>query len=203
MQKSLVPGICGRFMNTTAYFIKEEVNHWLNIVGLVFDNRVLINQGNELGLGNSLCYRIQSILVQKYYGDITVVPDIKWRDYAQILTNPDENMVRNYTIIGEKCTWPRKFCYRKQITKLIPAVISLIKNHLAIELCIDEILLRLRVRKLNDPRVKTMLIKKTSTPVMLRPLTPASSPNALPNVSKDEDAELKVHISFFSSVLIS
>jgi hypothetical protein len=68
-----------------------------------------MKKGNELGFKNSIFFRMQSMLVQKYYGDITVVPDIKWKDYAQILTNPDKDMMTNYTIVGEKCTWPRMF----------------------------------------------------------------------------------------------
>jgi hypothetical protein len=46
--------------------------------------------------------------VQKYYGDITIVPDISIGDYARIVANPTEEMVTDYTIMGEKATWPRK-----------------------------------------------------------------------------------------------
>ncbi|KAJ3327300.1 hypothetical protein HDU76_012033 [Blyttiomyces sp. JEL0837] len=105
-----------------SYLIRSEILHRLG-------------QLADLGLGGSFLYRIRAILVQKYYGDITIVPAIPLTEYPHIVSNPDVEMCTAYTLIGERATWPQ---------------VSIIKNHLEIELAIDEILYRLRVRKLDE-----------------------------------------------------
>jgi TAG lipase/steryl ester hydrolase/phospholipase A2/LPA acyltransferase len=63
----------------------------------------------DLGIKGSLLYRVKAILVQKYYGDITIVPSLAVKDYAEIVTNPDDDMYAYYMSVGEKATWPRKY----------------------------------------------------------------------------------------------
>ncbi|KAJ1541356.1 hypothetical protein HK405_010720, partial [Cladochytrium tenue] len=82
---------------------------------------------SSLGLSSSLIYRIKAIFVQRYYGDITIVPSIGLSDFAQLISNPNAAMMTAYTIAGEQ--------------------VSFIKNHCQVEMAIDEIIYRLRVKR--------------------------------------------------------
>ncbi|KAJ3096082.1 hypothetical protein HDU97_006228 [Phlyctochytrium planicorne] len=82
-------------VDTVSYLIRSEVLHRLH-------------QLSELGLSNSLIYRVKAILVQKYYGDITVVPDFKATDYFTIISNPDKELATRFSIIGERVSWPSR-----------------------------------------------------------------------------------------------
>ena len=62
-------------------------------------------------------YRTQAILMQKYYGDITIVPAMTISDYGQIVTNPNVELFYRYLIAGERATWP---------------LIALMKSHLQV-----------------------------------------------------------------------
>lgn len=93
---------------------------------------------------------------QKYSGDITIVPSVPLYKLTELISNPDPEMVLYYTTMGEKATWSCKLhcCIHYILLSFStlptpPIVVSTIKNHLQIELCIDEILYRLRVRKLS------------------------------------------------------
>lgn len=110
------------FVGKCTYLMKSELLHRLN-------------QLTDLGLGGSLIYRIKAILVQRYYGDITIVPSIALGEYTKVISNPDNEMMTAYTIAGERAAWQK---------------VNIIKNHCQIEMCLDEILYRLRVKKLND-----------------------------------------------------
>ncbi|KAG0099967.1 hypothetical protein BGZ93_004893 [Podila epicladia] len=75
----------------------------------------------------------QAIMSQRYYGDITIVPDMGMEDYLNIVSNPTQDSLIASTLKGEKATWPK---------------ISIIRNHCSIEHCLDDILYRLRLRRL-------------------------------------------------------
>jgi len=115
-----------------------------------------------MGIRIPLLYRFQSILEQKYYGDITIVPEITSSDYMKLIASPTPETVIDCAIRGEKATWPRKyefsFCHLFNfidwITKFNKVIIlhmrffhfqleiSIIKNHCLVELCIDDIIYR-------------------------------------------------------------
>ncbi|KAJ3411302.1 hypothetical protein HDV05_002406 [Chytridiales sp. JEL 0842] len=109
---------------------------------------------SEIGIKGSLLYRVKAILVQKYYGDITIVPSIAVKDYTEIVTNPDNEMMAYYTTVGERATWPQ---------------VSIMKNHCQIEMCIDEILYRLRVRKLEGHMQQQQAQPQSSGQRKIRP----------------------------------
>nr|KAJ3421245.1 hypothetical protein HK105_004130 [Polyrhizophydium stewartii] len=83
----------------------------------------------ELGFFPSLFSRVKSIVCQKYWGDITIVPYLPWSKYPLILANPTTDMVTDYIIDGEHATWPK---------------IAIIRNHCSIEQCINQNILNLR-----------------------------------------------------------
>ncbi|CAM0137203.1 unnamed protein product [Umbelopsis sp. WA50703] len=98
-------------------------------------------QLTELGVMPSLFYRLQAIMSQRYSGDITIVPEIGYSEFLKVLSNPTPQSVMEAIIRGERATWPK---------------MSIIKNHLQIELTIDAIIYRLRLRRLLDDNKQTL-----------------------------------------------
>ncbi|KAI9284620.1 acyl transferase/acyl hydrolase/lysophospholipase [Umbelopsis sp. AD052] len=89
-------------------------------------------QLTELGVMPSLFYKLQAIMSQRYSGDITIVPEIGYSEFLKVLSNPTPQSVMEAMIRGEKATWPK---------------MSIIRNHLQIELTIDAIIYRMRLRR--------------------------------------------------------
>ncbi|KAL4214384.1 hypothetical protein AB4K20DRAFT_1276708 [Rhizopus microsporus] len=79
--------------------------------------------------------KIQTIMSQKYSGDITIIPEVSYSDFLRVLSNPTAKSIRDAILRGERATWPK---------------LSIIRNHLQIELAIDQILYRLRLLRLNE-----------------------------------------------------
>ncbi|CEG81149.1 hypothetical protein RMATCC62417_15380 [Rhizopus microsporus] len=79
--------------------------------------------------------KIQTIMSQKYSGDITIIPEVSYSDFLKVLSNPTTKSIRDAILRGERATWPK---------------LSIIRNHLQIELAIDQILYRLRLLRLNE-----------------------------------------------------
>ncbi|KAI9219552.1 acyl transferase/acyl hydrolase/lysophospholipase [Blastocladiella britannica] len=93
------------------------------------------NQLRELGLLPEVLYRVQSIVSQKYLGDVTIIPDIDVVDFGNVMTNPTPKSMIASTIKGERATWPK---------------VSIMQNHLAVEMALDEMLYRCRLRALTE-----------------------------------------------------
>ncbi|KAF9380529.1 hypothetical protein CPB97_008280 [Podila verticillata] len=110
-----------------------------------------MNQLSLLGVMPGLIHKVQAIMSQRYYGDITIVPDMGVEDYLNIVSNPTPDSLMASTLKGEKATWPQ---------------ISIIRNHCSIEHCLDDILYRLRLRRLQAfrayPHAGAPLSKVTS-----------------------------------------
>lgn len=61
-------------------------------------------ESNELGLWVD---KLRGVLMQKYDGDINIIPPRKPMNVLRVLSNPTVEDVRNYIRTGEKTTWPR------------------------------------------------------------------------------------------------
>ncbi|CAG8784048.1 7370_t:CDS:10 [Gigaspora margarita] len=120
--KNLIPSTVSRLVGWFLFFAISELEHRLT-------------QLSEFGVMPSLLYRTKAIMSQRYYGDITIVPNISYTDFFRILSNPTPEVVQKATLRGERATWPK---------------ISIIRNHCQIELTLDEIVYRLRRRQLGD-----------------------------------------------------
>lgn len=72
---------------------------------------------------------LRAIIDQKYVGDITIVPDVKWADYPQLLTNPTADRLSHCLSLSERSTW-----------KMIP----IIRGACEIEFTLDECVRRMR-----------------------------------------------------------
>ncbi|KAF8950883.1 hypothetical protein BGZ52_001188 [Haplosporangium bisporale] len=115
-----------------------------------------MNQLSLLGVMPGLIHKVQAIMSQRYYGDITIVPDMGVEDYLNIVSNPTPDSLMASTLKGEKATWPRKTFVSLDVC---------LKPNL-IEHCLDDILYRLRLRRLEAfrayPHAGAPLSKVTS-----------------------------------------
>ncbi|MFT6910361.1 MAG: TAG lipase/steryl ester hydrolase/phospholipase A2/LPA acyltransferase [Oleiphilaceae bacterium] len=48
-----------------------------------------------------------SMMSQNYYGDVTIAPKYKLAHYLKILSNPDQKMIKELMLEGERATWPK------------------------------------------------------------------------------------------------
>lgn len=122
------------------------------------------NQLRELGILPELLYRAQSIVSQRYMGDITIIPNIHISDYMKIVSNPTPESILAATLKGEKATWPK---------------VSIMQNHLQIEIALDEMLYQCRLQSLDMPKSlhKQLLTSDQSSA--------QSSSSTLPRTSKN------------------
>ncbi|KAI9103145.1 acyl transferase/acyl hydrolase/lysophospholipase [Phlyctochytrium arcticum] len=119
------PSLFTRTVKKFASLVRSEVQH-------------RFSQMSDLGVSSSLVYRMRTILSQRYTGDITIVPWVRYVDYLRLLGNPDPEMYIYCSNLGERATWPQ---------------ISLLRNRCQIELCIDNMLYRLRIRRFMEERI--------------------------------------------------
>jgi len=90
-----------------------------------------IHMLSELGIFPVVCTKVQSMLSQRYSGDITIVPDISYTDYPALMSNPSPDFLIEARLRGERATWPK---------------LSIIHNHCAVELAIDNALYAMNVK---------------------------------------------------------
>jgi len=85
----------------------------------------------EIGVLPNVLTKAASVLNQKYSGDITILPAIRYADFPHMLSNPSEAFMVAAALAGERATWPQ---------------LSRIRNHCAIELALDDAVQALRTR---------------------------------------------------------
>jgi TAG lipase / steryl ester hydrolase / phospholipase A2 / LPA acyltransferase len=90
----------------------------------------------DLGIFPNLVTKARSVLSQKYSGDITILPEIYYRDFPRMLKNPTAEFMVQACLSGERATWPK---------------LSRIRNHCAVELELDAAVQQLRARVVFSP----------------------------------------------------
>ncbi|RFU33555.1 hypothetical protein B7463_g2787, partial [Scytalidium lignicola] len=90
----------------------------------------------ELGIFPNLVTKLRSVLSQKYSGDITILPEIDYKNLPRMLKNPTSGFMLQACLSGERATWPK---------------LSRIRNHCAIELELDRAVQTLRARVVFSP----------------------------------------------------
>ena len=103
----------------------------------------------EMGIFPNILTKTVSVLSQKYSGDITIFPEISYSDFPRMLSNPTPEFMRHAMLSGERATWPK---------------ISIIKNHCAIELALDDAVQKLRARVAFSPSEVELRMNKQITP---------------------------------------
>jgi TAG lipase/steryl ester hydrolase/phospholipase A2/LPA acyltransferase len=90
----------------------------------------------ELDIFPNLVTKARSVLSQKYSGDITILPEVSYKDLSRILKNPTSEFMIQTCLCGERATWPR---------------LSRIRNRCAVELELDAAVQTLRARVVFSP----------------------------------------------------
>ncbi|KAG0274611.1 hypothetical protein BGZ95_009615 [Linnemannia exigua] len=144
LHNSLARSPTNRVIGWMLYQARSELQHRMNQLSI-------------LGVMPGLIQKAQAIMAQRYYGDITIVPDIEVDDYLNIVSNPTVDFLVGATLKGERATWPK---------------ISIIKNHCSIEHCLDDILYRLRLRRLEAYRPPATASKHTAGNSVFTPAPP-------------------------------
>ncbi|KAE8447038.1 hypothetical protein EG329_011173 [Mollisiaceae sp. DMI_Dod_QoI] len=90
----------------------------------------------DLGIFPNLVTKCRSVLSQKYSGDITILPEIEYKDFPRILKNPTSDFMLAACLSGQRATWPK---------------LSRIRNHCAVELELDAAVQKLRARVVFSP----------------------------------------------------
>lgn len=139
------------------YLIRSELNHRLD-------------QLSGLGVLPRACQMLKSILSQKYYGDITIVPELAWSDIMHMFVDRPLEAILESIHRGEKATWPR---------------LSLIRSHLQAELTLDEILLHIRDR----------IVERDPSFLALPSSSSASSPPNMMSTSAEQEARNRLRRS--------
>ncbi|KAJ6781479.1 hypothetical protein PWT90_02683 [Aphanocladium album] len=106
---------------------------WLNMFTTLARDEALhrLQFMAEMGIFPNLMTKCQSILSQKYSGDITILPEIGLTELPGLLSNPSADFMLRSSIAGERATWPK---------------LSRIRDRCAIELALDNAVHRLRTR---------------------------------------------------------
>lgn len=112
------PGKGAEWVSTMTSIATEEGLHRLHFLA-------------ELGVAPNLATKLQSVLSQRYSGDINILPEIAMQDIPRILVNPNSDFMLRSCLAGERATWPK---------------ISRIRDRCAIELALDRAVLSLRAR---------------------------------------------------------
>jgi len=104
------------------------------------------------------------MLSQQYRGDITIVPDISYTDYPTLMSNPTPEFLKDARLRGERATWPSK--HPSLTPSIYTAELSIIRNHCAIELAIDNALHAMNVKMVfgNTPQSLHLLRRQSHQP---------------------------------------
>lgn len=147
---------------------KDEVLHRMQVL-------------TELGIFPNLVTKARSVLSQKYSGDITILPQIEYKDFPRLLKNPTPDFMVQACLCGERATWPK---------------LSRIRNHCAVELELDAAVQKLRARVVFSPsqvdlrRVSTASYTKTGKRVGRKRRDSGPTINPLRPASHDEEEEV-------------
>lgn len=109
--------------STAHNFINDELSHYLILM-------------SELGIFKNTATKLRSVLGQSYSGDVTILPQIKWSEVAQLFKNPTREYIGATMVRSASATWSN---------------IDLVRNHCATELCLDKTIHLLRTRLIQRP----------------------------------------------------
>lgn len=105
-------------MNDCYDFVTNEMIHYLQVL-------------HEMNLYKNLTLKAVSILSQKYSGDITILPELNFKDFLKIFQNPTPEFLLEFTLKGARAAWPK---------------ITVINNHCRVEFALDKEISYLRGR---------------------------------------------------------
>lgn len=104
------------WLRTMAELAKDEALHRMHVLA-------------ELGVMPTTMSKMRSVLSQRYSGDITILPEVSYAQFPNVLKNPTPDFMVQAMLSGERATWPK---------------LSQVRNHCAIELALDDAVQRMR-----------------------------------------------------------
>lgn len=153
---TILPG--PTWFNNISHIAKSEALHRMHILA-------------DMGFFPNILTKTVSVLSQRYSGDITIFPEISYGDFPRMLSNPTPAFMHRAMLGGERATWPK---------------MSIIKNHCAIELALDDAVQKLRARVAFSPSEVELRMRPRQTsdpkrenrrrPRVRRPLSQTSAP---------------------------
>ncbi|KAF1810452.1 patatin-domain-containing protein, partial [Eremomyces bilateralis CBS 781.70] len=117
------PSTGSTWLHSVANLAKDEAMHRMHVLA-------------EIGVFPTYLTKLRSVLAQRYSGDITILPEISYAQFPRVLQNPTTEFMLDATISGERATWPK---------------LSMIQNHVAIEIALDDAVQQLRARVVFSP----------------------------------------------------
>lgn len=105
----------------TKSFVVGEVAHALQVM-------------KQAGVLEKATSSLLNVMAQEYIGNITVLPSIELTDFANLLRNPTPAVLSAAMQRGRTATWPK---------------LSIARNHCAIELKLDEAIIRVHSRMIS------------------------------------------------------
>ena len=155
---TILPG--PTWFNNVSRLAKSEALHRMHVLA-------------DMGIFPNVLTKTVSVLSQKYSGDITIFPEISYADFPRMLSNPTPAFMHRAMLAGERATWPK---------------MSIVRNHCAIELALDEAVQKLRARVAFSPSEVELRMRPPGTSVVRkgtrrrtrikRPLSQTSAPEA-------------------------
>lgn len=139
-----VSSVGGEIENETLYKLKRFLNNAYDFVALeaIHYFQVL----SELDIYKNLSNKAIAVLSQQYIGDITIFPEFKPNDFAQVFTNPTPDFMIDFIVRGAKAAWPK---------------LTVINNHCSVEFALDKAIIELR------GRIITLALRLLMAPVDL------------------------------------
>ncbi|BDD61466.1 hypothetical protein MAP00_006510 [Monascus purpureus] len=119
--------------NTTADRNAPPKTGWLHTITHLAKDEALYRMTvfSDLGIFPTFLTKAVSVMNQKYFGDITIFPEIPYTSFPLMLKNPTTGFMLQACLGGERATWPK---------------LGRIRNHLAIELALDSAIQTMRAR---------------------------------------------------------
>jgi len=99
----------------------------------------------QLNIMPSILKRLFPIFVQPYSGDVTIAPEIQFRDWLRLFSHADMNELQDAIKRGEQMTFPK---------------LDMIRNHCLIELTLQKCLDRLIRKQNSTPEQKSRFIRR-------------------------------------------
>ncbi|KAG5463430.1 MAG: acyl transferase/acyl hydrolase/lysophospholipase [Olpidium bornovanus] len=92
LHSGIVPSRCRKIVGKCLDLARKVVQHYANY-------------GIEYDICPNVSHRINQMLSQKYYGDITIVPKVGVKEYLNIIKNPTRDSFLEACLKGERATW--------------------------------------------------------------------------------------------------
>lgn len=108
----------GGAFRAVSSFVADEIQYNLSLL-------------NEAGIGGAPVAVALNLLLQDYYGDVTIVPPIYPSDLKTLLRNPSPLSMDEMIKRGARTTWPQ---------------LAIIRNHCAVELALDRAIVEMRAQ---------------------------------------------------------